>query len=179
MASKSKAKSAKKGGKTAAKKVNPAKQASSAEKSGDHVRVMPSEKLIVDLSNEMDKTLERTSTLSGTFGQTMKAAVEKGVNGPAFRLVKRFHRMAQRDPLKAAITREDFDFYWDILGLDKTLAKSMFPAAETRSGKKSASAKNGKNGDKANKQTELAMPPQELPPPEGGAERDADAPAVH
>jgi hypothetical protein len=172
MASKSRSKSAKKGGKTAAKKAAPAKQAA-AEKSGDHVRVMPSEKLVIDLSNEMDKTLERSSVLSGAFGQTMKAAIEKGVNGIAFRLVKRFHRMAQRDPLKASITREDFDFYWDVLGLDKTLAKSMFPASETRSGKATAKNGKGKNGD--DKQTAMPLSPTELPPPEGA---DGDAPTA-
>ena len=158
-------KSTKKAGKTQAKRAPAAKQAS-AEKSGDHVRLMPSEKLIIDLSNEMDKTLERSSVLTGAFGQSMKAAVEKGVNNIAFRLVKRFHRMAQRDPLKAAITKEDFDYYWDILGLDKTLAKSMFPAIETRSGKKPVTAKNGKkNGE--TKQASMPLEPAELPPPEG------------
>lgn len=154
---KSKAKSAKKGGKT------PAKRAPAAKKSGDHVRLMPSEKLVLDMSREMDAMLDRTSTLSGAFGQSMKGAAEKGLNVVAFRMAKRFHRMAQRDPLKASITKEDFDYYWDVLGLDKTLAPSMFPAAETRSGKKSAAAKNGKGKNGDDKQVEAPL----MPPPEG------------
>lgn len=173
MASKGKGKSAKKAGKTQAKRSSPGAKQAAAK--GDSVRVMPSEKLIVDLSNEMDKTLERASTLTGAFGQSMKAAVEKGVNGVAFRLSKRLHRMAQRDPLKAAITLEDFLYYNDVLGLDKMLAKQMFPAVETRSGKKPVSAKKGKNGD--DKQTAMPLQPAELPPPEG-AESDAPT-AVH
>ena len=128
--------------KSKAKKPSRAKTAA-AEQTGDHDRMLPSKALILDLSSEMDKTLERTATLSGSFGQQMKDAVEKGVNQVAFRLAKRFHRMAQRDPLKAAITWEDFQYVMECLSFEKMIAKQMFPASETRSGRRSHSKKNG------------------------------------
>lgn len=121
--------------KATGKKPAAKKSANLKTVAGDHARMLPEKRLIRELSTEMDATLERTSTISGTFGRSMKDAVGKGVNQVAFRLAKRLDRMAQRDALKAAVTHEDLTYYLECLDFDKKIAPSMFKAEETRSGK--------------------------------------------
>jgi hypothetical protein len=80
-----------------------------------------------DLADVYDKCKGRMSTLAGELGQTTKDYVDKGLNNVAFTLMNRIRRTAQRDPVKAAILFEDFQYYMEALEIEKMFGKSMLP----------------------------------------------------
>lgn len=108
------------------------------------VRQLVSKSVVDNLAVEQKKCLARAGTASQDFSTEMKKAQEKGLNPVAFRLATRLTRMAERDPAKALVCWEDTQYYLlECLGFDRMTTKAMFPASETRSGKKPSRKKNG------------------------------------
>jgi hypothetical protein len=92
---------------------------------------------VISLAAWQKRCLARSAEAGQEFSTEMKKALERGLNPVAFRLATRLTRMAERDPAKALVCREDLDYYLECLDFDKMTSKSMFPASEVRSSKKS------------------------------------------
>ncbi len=148
------------------------------------VRQLVPKSVVENLAVEQKKCLARAGTASQDFSTEMKKAQERGLNPVAFRLATRLTRMAERDPAKALVCWEDTQFYLlECLGFDRMTTKVMFPASETRSGKKSSTRAKKNGGAPVQTDIEEAAPtsePEVLGGPGGNVEeQEAASEAVH
>jgi hypothetical protein len=141
------------------------------------VRQLVSKAVVISLAIDQKKCLLRSGEASQDFSTSMRSAQERGINPVAFRLATRLTRTAERDPAKALVTKEDFDYYLDCLGFDRMTSKSMFAASEVRSGKKSSAKKNGKAAPEP--QTDIEHDTALAQVPDEPSEIEAASEAVH
>lgn len=123
------------------KKAKKASKSSVLPPSSDTIRNMTINAAILNgLAAEFDKRKDRSASEIGALGGFIKDLVDvKGLDAIAWGAVNKFRRMALRDPLTARIRRENFDLYWDMLGISDMFASNMF-AEPAKPKKKKATA---------------------------------------
>lgn len=140
--------------KKAAKKAGAKKPAKSkakqheAEPAAGGARQLISANKVRDLVKHYDICKARSAEATGSLGELTRDYVDQGLNSVAFGIANRIRRQAQRDPVKAAITLEDFKYYlYECMGIEKMLGKSMFsdakPQTKPKRSRKAEAATNG------------------------------------
>lgn len=127
-------------------KSKSSKKTRRASGAAESVRMTVSVSVLVDLAKLDDQCKDRAATANGQLGSAIRGYVdEKGLNAPAWNLVNRIRRAANRDALKARILWEDILDYYDKLGIEKLLARNMFaePEGHAARERKVRSKKNG------------------------------------
>ena len=146
--------------------------ANTAEADQDHVRMTISAGALKSLAIEFDRSKDRASKANGELGAATKAAVEKGLNTVAWGLVNRIRRQALRDSLKARVTVEDFNDYYEKLAIEDMLAANMFAEQEGR--KKTTTRKNSKQAAEQTDIEEQIAETEVLGGPHTGEEAETD-----
>lgn len=138
-------------------------------------RTIVAPSVITNMVKLSDRTRSQIQEATGTLGQALRDAQERGLNLKAFRMADSLRKVCKNDPVKARLQWEDFLYYVEVMELKDKMA-TLFSDKGGKGGK----GKNVQSLAEARAQRETESDDQdafEEDPPR--AAKDDERPTAH